>query len=207
MPTWPKEVDIAITRNLRALVGAAHTLVAAQEGAARRFYADWPQHLTARPQVAKSLPVTHALDGIGRFAVPATNVLVQNIQRLARHFEWRQTYVSGDFGERFLQCYGWSEWIGRRGIFDSDRIACGVLLLAADTEYPAHSHEAEEIYLPLAGSALWKSRDSPWTIRAPGECIYHPPWMPHAMRTRREPLLALYVWRSGDLTARSRIEP
>jgi hypothetical protein len=30
--------------------------------------------------------------------------------------------------------------------------------------------------------------------------------MVHAMRTEREPLLAGYVWRSGDLSAKSRIE-
>jgi hypothetical protein len=33
----------------------------------------------------------------------------------------------------------------------------------------------------------------------------HPSWTAHAMHTEQEPLLAAYVWRAGDLTAKSRI--
>ena len=114
--------------------------------------------------------------------------------------------TTADFGERFLQNYGWSEWVGQRGAFASDAIACGVLLLGPDIEYPAHSHEAEELYLPLAGHGWWRSAQSDWRLRAPGTWIHHPSWTTHAMRTGAEPLLAAYVWRAGDLTAKSRIE-
>src|SRR5271157_2760438 len=75
-----------------------------------------------------------------------------------------------------------------------------------DIEYPAHSHEAEELYLPLAGHAWWRSARSDWRLRAPGTWIHHPSWTTHAMRTHAEPLLAAYVWRAGDLTAKSRID-
>ena len=92
------------------------------------------------------------------------------------------------------------------GAFGSDAIACGVLILGPDIEYPAHSHEAEELYLPLAGHAWWRSVRSDWRLRAPGAWIHHPSWTTHAMRTRAEPLLAAYVWRAGDLTAKSRID-
>jgi dimethlysulfoniopropionate lyase len=34
------------------------------------------------------------------------------------------------------------------------RSPAAILLLGPDTEYPDHSHEAEELYLPLAGHAL-----------------------------------------------------
>jgi hypothetical protein len=88
----------------------------------------------------------------------------------------------------------------------SDVIACGILLLGRETEYPAHSHEAEELYLPLAGHAWWRSAQSDWRLRAPGTWIHHPSWTTHAMRTRAEPLLAAYVWRAGDLTAKSRLD-
>ena len=120
--------------------------------------------------------------------------------------DWRQTYSAEHFGERFLQSYGWSEWIGLRGVFSSDAIACGVLLLGPDIEYPAHSHEAEELYLPLAGQAWWRSAGADWRLRAPGEWLHHPAWTTHAMRTERAPLLAAYLWRAGDLTAKSRID-
>jgi len=125
---------------------------------------------------------------------------------LANDLDWRQTYASADFGARFLQNYGWSELVGQRGAFMSDAIACGVLMLGPETEYPAHSHEAEELYLPLAGHAFWRSAKSGWRLRPPGTRIHHPAWTTHAMRTTDEPLLAAYVWRAGDLTAKSRID-
>ena len=162
--------------------------------------------MIARPLAAHSLPVVSALQRLSRFAAPETRTLVEAIAALAGDLDWRQTYTSADFGQRFLDNYGWSEWIGERGAFLSDAIACGVLLLGPNTEYPAHSHEAEELYLPLAGHAFWRSGQSNWRLRSPGTWIHHPAWTTHAMRTADEPLLAAYVWRAGDLTAKSRID-
>ena len=82
--------------------------------------------------------------------------------------------------------------MGRRGAFKSEAIACGILLLGPDTEYPAHSHEAEELYLPLAGHALWRSAGPTGGFARRGPGFHHPSWTTHAMRTQREPLLAAY---------------
>ncbi|MBV8105014.1 MAG: transcriptional regulator [Hyphomicrobiales bacterium] len=190
---------------LRPLVDSLRSLLATAEPEAQPFLRDWPAMLIARPQTARSLPVVSALEGLSRFAAPHTRTLVEAIAAMAEDTDWRQTYTRADFGERFLQNYGWSEWVGRRGMFESDAIACGVLLLGPDIEYPAHSHEAEELYLPLAGHAWWRSGQSDWRLRPPGQWIHHPSWTTHAVRTAAEPLLAAYVWRAGDLTAKSRI--
>jgi hypothetical protein len=192
--------------SLRALVGALRRLLEAAGPRALPFLRDWPRDLTPRPFVARSLPVVSALDGLERFAASKTRALAQAVAALAGDLDWRQTYATADFGERFLQNYGWTEWAGKRGAFESDAIACGVLLLGPDIEYPAHSHEAEELYLPLAGHAWWRSAQSDWRLRAPGQWIHHACWTTHAMRTRAEPLPAAYVWRAGDLTAKSRID-
>jgi hypothetical protein len=198
--------DEAGTENsLRTLVAALRALLDAARLTASPFLHDWPRALIARPQSAHSLPVVSALQGLYRFAAPETRPLVESIAALAHDLDWRQTYTGADFGERFLQNYGWSEWIGQRGAFQSDAIACGVLLLGPDTEYPAHSHEAEELYLPLAGHAWWRAVHSEWRLRPRGQWIHHPSWTIHAMRTEGEPLLAAYVWRAGDLTAKSRL--
>jgi histidine ammonia-lyase len=194
-----------LERSLRPLVAALRQRLETAGPEAPPFLRDWPQQLTPRPQAARSLPVVSALQGLKRFAAPETQPLVEAVAALAGDLDWRQTYTSADFGERFLQNYAWSEWIGQRGAFESDAIACGVLLLGPDTEYPAHSHEAEELYLPLAGHAWWRSGHSDWRLRPPGQWIHHPAWTTHAMRTAAEPLLAAYVWRAGDLTAKSRI--
>jgi Dimethlysulfonioproprionate lyase len=187
-------------------VNSLHALLEAAGSQAQPFLRDWPQDLVARPVVARSLPVVASLQGLSRFAAPRTRGLVDAIAALAGELDWRQTYTEADFGRRFLDSYGWSEWIGERGAFVSDAIACGVLLLGPNIEYPAHSHEAEELYLPLAGHAFWRSGQSDWRLRPPGTWVHHPSWTTHAMRTALEPLLAAYVWRAGDLSAKSRID-
>ena len=191
---------------LARVVNVVRELLETAGAEAEAFIREWPRELVARPVVARSLPVVAALQGLSRYSAPATRALVEQIAALAGDLDWRQTYTSADFGQRFLDNYGLSEWIGERGAFVSDAVACGVLLLGPDIEYPAHSHEAEELYLPLAGNACWRSGKSEWRLRAPGTWIHHPSWTVHAMRTAREPLLAAYVWRAGDLSAKSRIE-
>ena len=200
------DTDTPLAASLRPFLGELRKLLEAARPEASPFLRDWPRELIARPTSPRSLPVVPMLKDLKRFAAPRTRVLVDGIAALAGEMDWRQTYTSADFGERFLQNYGWCEWIGERGAFESDAIACGVLLLGADTEYPAHSHQAEEFYLPLAGHAWWRSAQSDWRLRPPGQWIHHPAWTSHAMRTKAEPLLAAYVWRAGDLTAKSRIE-
>ncbi len=191
---------------LRPIVAALRALLENAGPEAEAFLLDWPRELTARPVVARPLPVVASLQGLSRFAAPQTRAMVDAIAALAGELDWRQTYTAADFGQRFLDNYGWSEWIGERGAFVSGAVACGVLLLGPETEYPAHSHEAEELYLPLAGRAFWRLDQSGWRLREPGTWIHHPSWTVHAMRTAAEPLLAAYVWRAGDLSAKSRIE-
>jgi hypothetical protein len=190
---------------VRPLINVLRSLLETAGPEAAPFLRDWPRELIARPVVARPLPVASSLEGLSGLAAPATCALVEAIAALAGELDWRQTYTEADFGARFLDNYGFSEWVGERGAFVSDTIACGVLMLGPKIEYPAHSHEAEELYLPLAGRAWWRSGKSDWRLRAPGAWIHHPSWTTHATRTADEPLLAAYVWRAGGLSAKSRI--
>jgi len=128
----------------------------------------------------------------------------------AHDSDWRQTYgqadvASGAIAADFLARYGWFELIGPRAGRHSNRMACGFLLLGPDTHYPFHSHEAEELYLPLSGTADWRQAmgdsNGEWRQRVPGALIHHAPFEPHAMRTDADPLLALYLWRGGNVRA------
>ena len=49
---------------------------------------------------------------------------------------------------------GFSEWIGHRGVFARDAIACGGSVARSRYRNPDHSHEAEELYLLLAVTPL-----------------------------------------------------
>ncbi|MBW2562593.1 MAG: transcriptional regulator, partial [Deltaproteobacteria bacterium] len=68
------------------------------------------------------------------------------------------------------------------------------------------SHEADEIYIPLSSETLWMQGDDPWVSRPGGIPIYHRSWLTHGMRTESTPLLAVYLWRGGNLAQKSHID-
>ena len=178
-----------------------------QTAGAAKFLEGWPGLRVSRSVPARQLPVVRELKTLTTLGTAATSSFVNAIGDAADRLEWRQTYAAADFGPAFLDCYGWTELVGSRGPIASSVIACGLLMLGPRTDYPAHAHEAEELYLPLAGTALWMRGEEGYVSRAPGHPIFHSSWMAHAMRTESEPLLALYVWRGGDLAAKSIILP
>lgn len=165
----------------------------------------WPELALTRRVEPAGLPVCAVLDAAADSAPPRLAPLVAGLRDGAAGLRWGQTYGTADFGADFLRGYGWTELIGLRGPIGSDVVAVGVLLLGPGVDYPPHAHEAAEVYLPLSGRAEWMRGDAPHVPVAPGEAIRHPSWMPHGMRTGAEPLVAAYVWRGGDLAAKSRI--
>ena len=171
------------------------------------FLADWPsENCEMRPVLLHSLPVLSWMPAAVRAASKNTRFIVKMLACLANHIAWGQTYSVADFGAGFLEKYGWMELIGLRGPIASNRMACGFLLLGPEIEYPRHSHEAEEVYIPLTEPTFWIRGNLDWELRAACRPIFHTSRMPHAMRTESIPLLALYLWRGGDLTQKSRIE-
>jgi mannose-6-phosphate isomerase-like protein (cupin superfamily) len=187
-----------------SLARQAHILLKSLAISAQ-FLEDWPDLRASRIIQPHRLPVCSSLSKLD--AAPATAGLVKALVERADAIAWRQTYTAADFGPAFLDNYGWTELMGLRGPIASAHVACGFLILGPRTEYPSHAHEAEELYLPLAGTALWMRGEESFVARSPGAPIIHPSWTPHAMRTQDDPLLALYVWRGGDLAAKSKIMP
>ena len=189
------------------LIGALRSLlVRFNDPKLAAFLADWPK----RPRIdrdmqAVSLPVLAWLKGAAEKTVPATASPTRTLVALASELAWRQTYTADDFGAAFLQRYGFAELIGTRGPVASGRLACGFLLLGPDILYPVHRHEAEEIYVTMGGTAEWRTEADRWAPAPPGTLIHHAPWLPHAMRTAGDPMLALYLWRAGDLAQKSLI--
>ena len=192
------------TARIESLARAVQLQLTAMPAAAP-FLADWPHLVATRPTRVGRLPVCRWVASLEPLAAPATRALVRDFVAAADFLEWRQTYSAVDFGPEFLERYAWTELVGLRGPIGSEKVACGFLMLGPETEYPAHAHEAEEIYLPLAGEALWMRGEESFVARAPGAMIEHSSWTPHATKTREDPLLALYVWRGGNLAAKSEI--
>ncbi len=170
------------------------------------FLQDWPSVTALRTVRPAPLPVLSWLAGMPQHAAPVTAALVRTLERTAGQLRWSQTYRVPDVPESFLQNYGWTELLGLTGPVASEHLAAGFLMLGPHTHYPSHRHQAEELYVPLAGRALWQQGARPWTERAPGELVHHQGDEQHAMRTTEQPLLSLYVWR-GNLQAGAQLAP
>jgi histidine ammonia-lyase len=170
------------------------------------FLADWPRAAVPRVVAISDLPVLRWLPDIAGDTAAFGVDLVAALCRAAPSLAWRQTYTAKDLDAVFLDNYGWSEILGANGPLASERIACGFLILGPSTHYPRHHHEAEEMYLPLSGTAAWQQGDAAWRERPPGTPILHAGNEPHAMRTGASPLLALYLWRSANLAQKARLD-
>lgn len=195
--------------NWAPILEAAQTVVAGCNAPeAARFLAGWPAPAAPRAVVPASAPVVAWLDAAAR-AAPAgpLGTLARRIAAAATALAWRQTYRPGDATASFLGRYGYCELLGAVGPVPCTALAGGILLLGPDTHYPAHRHVAEELYVPLSGSAGWQRGDAPFALRQPGEAVFHASDEPHAMRTSDAPLLALYVWRGDGLAEPARLDP
>jgi hypothetical protein len=168
-----------------------------------RFTAGFEWDMAERKLEPHILPVVGYLKDIAPNA--GTPALLTALAAAAKVLHWGQTYGAGDFGEDFLLRYGWVELFGTRGHFASEDMAGGFLLLGPDTVYPDHHHVALEIYIPLTEGSLWSKDGGAFQPRAAGEIIHHPSDIRHAMQTRTETLVALYLWRGGPLAQKSRI--
>ena len=118
---------------------------------------------------------------------------------------WEQSYSATDtaVGADMLAGYGYTEIVGKRGPFLSERIRAGVGVFAAGVDYPAHRHRAEELYVVLAGSGTFRLDGRPPERQAAGGVVHVPSQLVHGITMDVEPMAILYVWRGGDLREKS----
>jgi hypothetical protein len=201
---------------LTGLALKAHRLLRSlDEPSLAPFLVAWPDRSGSRavasgvqvPELesASTLPVLRCLPDFAADQSGFGASLVADLCRNHHLLMWRQTYAACDVGDAFLRNYGYAEIVGTKSI-PSRRMACGFLILGPSTLYPRHRHEAEEIYIPLRGTARWEQSDAVWRERRPGAVIHHASEEPHSMQTGAEPLLALYIWRSEQLNQKARID-
>ncbi|MEI9415184.1 dimethylsulfonioproprionate lyase family protein [Mesorhizobium sp. Cs1321R2N1] len=153
--------------------------------------------MPARDLEPYALGCLRHLDRAAELAPMAAKPLVQLLARRRNDLHWGQTYGEADLGKDFIDNYGWLEMFGTRGHFANDEVAAGLLILGPGIVYPDHHHVAEEIYIPLTGGTEWRMGEGVFRTREAGEVVHHASNVNHAMRTGKEPLLALYIWRGG----------
>ena len=157
-----------------------------------------PHHLAAADSLARAIPS----------AAASTRALVALFDQEKAHRKWEQSYSKADglVGDDMLSGYGFAEVIGKQGPFISKRVRSGLGVWGPDIEYPSHRHQAEEVYVLLAGSAefiLGRGEAASARLRTAGDVVYVPSLQTHGFRTKEEPLVVLYIWQAGDLREKS----
>ena len=105
-----------------------------------------------------------------------------------------------------LAGYGFAEVVGKHGPFVSERVRAGIGVWGPNIDYPAHRHEAEEIYVIAGGSAEFRLGDEgeeETVVKRAGDAVYVRSMLTHGFRTLSEPLAVFYVWQAGDLREKS----
>jgi len=100
----------------------------------------------------------------------------------------------GELTESMDERHAHSEIVGPDSGLKTDLLRLGAFILAPYTNYPLHSHEAEEIYLPISGDGEWRMQQIDYVVYRPGSIVHVEPWKPHAIRSGKEPLLMLWAW-------------
>ncbi len=153
----------------------------------------------------RTLPVLKFLPRLASGAASPYRAVIDRLIDARDTLHFGQTYSAKDFGEDFLSQYGWIKLLGPDAYWHCDSLSSGFLILGDSNTYPQHRHQAEEIYLPISGNAQWYREHDGWQQQPAGTLIHHPGGIEHAMRTQGEPLIALYLWRGGNLVQKSEI--
>ncbi|OED36733.1 hypothetical protein AB833_26270 [Chromatiales bacterium (ex Bugula neritina AB1)] len=103
---------------------------------------------------------------------------------------------------RHSDCKAHVELVGPDGLVESDQVRLGLYGMLPESEYGIRTHAAEEIYIMLAGSALWKVAELPYIAHGTGERSFHPSMIEHGTRTAEKAFMSVYVWH-GDISTDS----
>ena len=166
----------------------------------RDFFADFDWPNVERNVVSNTLPCVQYLDNAEQYSKGAEQRLVRSFVQNLSNLQWLQSFTAADFGQGFVDNYGFVELMGPRGHFDSSAMSGGILLIGPGQHFPSHHQVAEELLIPLTNGAYWMRDGGPFQERQAGEVILHESNETHAIETPASPLLALYAWRDGDLS-------
>ena len=158
-----------------------------------------------QPATPRHVPAAHLLACATRKTVAHTRTLTELFARHCAHLHWEQTYTRQDsaVSATLLAGYAFAEIVGKRGPFLSTRVRSGIGVWAPDVVYPRHRHVAEEVYVVLAGSAQFRTGNTPYRTCTAGDVVYVEPDLPHGFRCAAEPVVLFYIWQHGDLRQKS----
>lgn len=180
-----------------AALAAAKTWHAALPKAAA--FCAWPTDLRYKHSAPCPLNATTLIQTAPGTPSPASEPLLNALQALAPHLEWRHTYTVDEVGQHFLDHFGWFELAGPTGHFITHEARITVGYFGAGLHYGRHQHAAEELYTVVSGHATFHLDHAQDARLGPGDTRFHASNHPHALTTTDSPLLILVFWRGEGL--------
>ena len=145
-------------------------------------------------------PVQKLVNKISAPKFPKTRNILDCIIRANYELKWNTTYSENEVGPDFIKRYGWFDLIGPNGPFLINSIRIMIGYWGENLDYQMHWHEAEEAYVPLAGSALFWSEHNGKKIASVGDIVIHKSNEKHWTKMTNGFLLALAIWKGTNLS-------
>ena len=154
-----------------------------------------PDDLPRQPLEPEHRPCSTALQKETGLHSSGFTELQEQIIASAPFMKWRQIYYD-DQPHIFMDRLGCYSIIGEGGPFASTEMRLFVIYMPPNLYYPWHIHPAEELYMVVSGSAVFKREYYPDEILSEGQSMFHESNQPHAIETSDTPMLSLVAWRN-----------
>ena len=142
-----------------------------------------------------ALPVVRHLGAVEPSGDAAIDAVLEEFVRLAPRLPWHQTVGYLDVLSRdYLDNYGYVPLLGPDSVVEHPAVRVGIGLWGPHLHYPAHQHEAEELYHVLAGEPSFSGGDGASRATRPGDAVHHAPWQVHSQDFGATPTVLLYCW-------------
>jgi hypothetical protein len=161
-------------------------------------FGTWPTDLTTTQLEPSPIPAVELVRNFDAGCSEMTKALSDAIKTTAHLAHWKVTYTEDEVGADFLQRYGYYELFGPTGHFHSTQLRGYVAYWGAGLNYDWHSHQAEELYLTLAGGAVFRIAGDDSFV-GPNQTRHHNSWQSHAMTTTDQPILTFVLWRGEGM--------
>lgn len=179
------------------------TTALVRENPALAAFSPWPEAPEPSEREPVDVPaISHLAVDFQGDELPSEHAeLLAAVVAASRDIEWRRSYTEEQVGADFLQRYGYFELLGPTGHYIDHATRAYLGYWGPELYYPWHTHQAEELYFVVAGSAEFEFGDGR-AKRSVGETQMHTSYEPHAMRTTAcgGGILNLVLWRGEGLS-------
>ncbi len=144
---------------------------------------------------AVPLPVGRHLEAVKPTGDAVIDPLLDEFQRLAPLLPWRRTASYLDvLSTDYLDNYGYVQLVGPGAIVEEPSVRVGIGVWGPHLHYPAHRHEAEEMYHVLHGEPVFTGASGVAVPTVPGDAVHNKPWDVHSQDFGATPTVLLYCW-------------